>query len=105
MEHLVTFDHDLTDAERTTLALTLTSALAANNNKLQLGADVVNVSGKPDMFVAGEKGNADLILTTHTIIITQMPSLCKPSEFIVSRFFTELLFVYAFPFNISKREH
>jgi len=54
--HLVIFDHDLTDAERTTLALTLTSALAANNNKLQLGDDVVNVSGKPEMFVAGEKG-------------------------------------------------
>ncbi|KAK2186597.1 hypothetical protein NP493_195g07031 [Ridgeia piscesae] len=53
--HLVIFDHDLTDAERTTLALTLTSALAASNNKLQLGDDVVNVSGKPEMFVAGEK--------------------------------------------------
>ena len=54
--HLVVFDHDLTDAERTTLALTLTSALEANSNKLQLGADDVDVSGKPEMFVAGEKG-------------------------------------------------
>ena len=54
--HLVMVDHDLTDAERTTLALTLTSALAANSNKLQLGHDDVNVSKKPEMFVAGKKG-------------------------------------------------
>ena len=58
------FDHDLTDAERTTLAMTLTSALAANSNKLQLGTDDVDVSRKPEMLVAGEKGNNNLALTT-----------------------------------------
>ena len=56
VEHLVMFDHDLTDAERTTLALALTSAVAANDNKLRLGADDVNVSGKPEMLVAGKNG-------------------------------------------------
>jgi len=91
--HLVIFDHDLTDAERTTLAMTLTSTLEANSNKLQLGAGDVDVSGKPEMLVAGKKGNTNIALTTHTIIITQMYSLCKPSELIVYRFLTELLFV------------
>ena len=54
MKHVVVFDHDLTDAELTILALTLASALAANNNSL--GRERFPISGKPEMVVAGENG-------------------------------------------------
>jgi len=54
VKHVVEFDHDLTDAELTILALTLASALAANNNAL--GREKVPIVGKPEMIVAGENG-------------------------------------------------
>ena len=56
MEHFIEFDHDLTDAERTAIALTLTSALEANRDTLIVGEKEVKISGKAEMLVAGEKG-------------------------------------------------
>ena len=61
MEHLVKFDHDLTEAERTSIALTLTSALEAGNNTLALGSNKIGISGRAEMFVAGEKGNVMVV--------------------------------------------
>ena len=55
---MAVFDHDLSDAEHMAIGLTLTSALETNNDTLTLGNEKVRISGKTEMFVAGEEGNA-----------------------------------------------
>ena len=52
------FDHDLSDADRIATGLALTSALAADNNTLTVGNKRVAISGKTEMLIAEEKGNA-----------------------------------------------
>ncbi|KAI0232231.1 hypothetical protein LSAT2_017411 [Lamellibrachia satsuma] len=55
VEHFVEFDHDLTDTERTAIALTLTSALAVNSDTLTWRGEKVEISDKAEMLVAGNK--------------------------------------------------
>ena len=57
MQHVAEFDHDLSDAERSTVGLTLTSALETNNDTLTLGNEKFHISGKTEMLIAGETGN------------------------------------------------
>ena len=52
------FDHDLSDADRIATGLALTSALEADNNTLTVGSQRVAISGKAEMVIAEEKGNA-----------------------------------------------
>ena len=58
VKHVAVFDHDLSDADRIATGLALTSALEADNNTLTVGSRRVAISGKTEMLVAEEKGNA-----------------------------------------------
>ena len=64
MEHFVEFDHDLTDTERTAIALTLTSALAVNIDTLTWRGEKVEISDKAEMLVAGNKGKQGNSMST-----------------------------------------
>ena len=57
MQHVAVFDHDLSDADRSAVGLTLTAALEANNDTLTLGNEKFHISGKTELLIAGDTGN------------------------------------------------